>query len=124
MVRSKNGHSGFFSKCPNCQQVKVEHLKSCNLLQEIHIPTWKWEDINMDFVVCLPRTQKSYDSIWVVVDRLTKSNRFIPVKSSYLAEDYATIFLDEILCHGILLSIILNRAHNSNLEFGGRSKKG
>ena len=53
----------FVAKCPNCQQVKAEHQKSGGLLQEIQIPTWKWEDINMDFEVWLPRTQKSYDSI-------------------------------------------------------------
>ena len=91
----------------NCQQVKAKHLKSGGLLQEIHIPTCKWEDINMDFVVGLPRTQKSYDSIWVVVDQLTKSARFIPVKSSYPAEDYARIFVDKIVWHhDIPLSII------------------
>ena len=84
----------FVTKCPNCQQVKIEHLKPGGLLLQIKIPTLKWEEINMDFVVGLPRTQKSYDSIWVVVDRLTKSARFIPVKSLYSAEDYAKIFLD------------------------------
>ena len=64
----------------------------------------------MDFVVGLPLTQKSYDSIWVVVDRLTKSARFIPIKSAYSPEDYARIFLDEIVCRrGIFLSIISDR---------------
>ena len=58
----------FVAKCPNFQQVKSEHQKPSGLLQEIQIPTWKWEEINMDFVVGLPRTQKSYDSIWVIVD--------------------------------------------------------
>ena len=97
----------FVAKCPNCQQVKEEHQKLGGLLQEIQIPTLKWVDINMEFVVGLSRTQKSYDSIWVVVDRLTKSARFIPVKSSYLTDYYASIFLDEIvLRHGIPLSII------------------
>ena len=95
MGRSKNGHSGFFTKCPNCQQVKVEHLKSGDLLQEIQIPTWKWEYINMDFVVSLPWTKKSFDSISVVVDRLTMSAWFIPIKSTYLLNDYARIFLDD-----------------------------
>ena len=61
----------------------------------------------MDFVVGLPQTQKQYDSIWVIVDRLTKSVHFIPVKSTHSIEDYAMIFIDEIVCrHGIPLSII------------------
>ena len=63
----------------------------------------------MDFVVGLPRTQRQYDSIWVVVNRLTKSSHFIPVKSTYSAEDYARIFIDEIVCfQSILLSINYN----------------
>ena len=70
----------FVSKCTKCQKVKVDHQKSGGLLQEIQITTWKWEDINMDFVVGLPWTQRSYDSIWVIVDRLTKSAHFILVK--------------------------------------------
>ena len=57
----------FVAMLSNCQQVKVEHLKSGGLLQQIKIPTWRWGDMNMDFVVGLPRTQKSYDSIWEVV---------------------------------------------------------
>ena len=76
----------FIAKCPNCQQVKAEHQKSGSLLQEIQVPIWKWEDINMDFVVGFPRTQKQYDSTWVIVYRLAKSSHFNPVKSTYLAE--------------------------------------
>ena len=99
----------FVANCKNYKQVNAEHQKSGVLLQKIQIPTWKWEDINMDFVVSLPRTQKSYDSIWVVVDRLTKSASFIPAKSSYFTRDYARVFPDEIVCcHGIPLSIILD----------------
>ena len=94
----------FVSKCPNCQRVKAKHQKSGTTGD----PTsyLKVEDVNMDLVVGLPRTQKSYDSIWVVVDRLTKSARLIPVKSTYSAKDCAMIFIDEIVClHGFLLSI-------------------
>ena len=72
----------------------------------------------MDFVVGLPRTQKQYDFIWVIVDRLTKSAHFIPVKYTYLAEDYARIFIDEIGCrHGILLSIISDRVAQFTSRF-------
>ena len=79
----------------------------------------------MDFVVGLPRTQKKNDSIWVVVDRLTKSAHFISVKSTDSVEDYARIFIDEIVCcHGIPLSIIRIEVHNSHLGFEGYYKKG
>ena len=64
----------------------------------------------MDFVVGLPRTRRQHDSIWVIVDRLTKSAHFIPVKSTYRAEDYARLYIDEIVrWHGIPLSIISDR---------------
>ena len=67
----------FVAKFPNCQQVKAEHQNLGGLLQEIQETTWKCKDIYMDFVVGLPQTQKQYDSIWVIVDRLTKSAHFI-----------------------------------------------
>ncbi|WMV38019.1 hypothetical protein MTR67_031404 [Solanum verrucosum] len=51
---------GFVAKCPNCQQVKVEHQKPGGMTQEINIPTWKWELINMDFIAGLPRTHRLY----------------------------------------------------------------
>ena len=73
----------FIAKCRNCKQVKVEHQKWGVLLQQNQVPTWKWEDINIDFVVGFPRKQKQYDSIWVVVDRFTKSAHFILFKSTY-----------------------------------------
>ena len=111
--------SEFVAKCPSCQQVKAEHQKPGGLLQEIQVPTWKWEDINMDFVVGLPRNQKQHDSIWVIVDRLTKSTHFILVKSTYSVEDYARIFIDEMLCHHeIPLSIIIDRAAQFTFRFG------
>ena len=78
----------------------------------------------MDFVVGLPQTQKSYDYIWVVVDRLTKSARFIPITSSYLVEDYAKIFADEICRHGILLSIISDRSAQFKSRFWSSFQKG
>ena len=79
----------------------------------------------MDFVVGLPKTQTQYDSIWVVVYRLIKSVHFILVKSTYSAEYYAKIFIDEIVCRqGIPLSIISDRVHNSYLGFGGHFNKG
>ena len=66
----------FVAKCPNCQQVKVEQQKLGGMTQEINIPIWKWEVINMDFITGLPRTRRQHDSIWAIVDRVTKSYRF------------------------------------------------
>ncbi|MCF7184069.1 hypothetical protein L3H42_11270, partial [Corynebacterium sp. MC-13] len=61
----------FVFKCPNCQQVKVEHQKLCGLTQNFEISEWKWEVINMDFITGLPRSRKQHDSIWVIVDKMT-----------------------------------------------------
>ena len=73
----------YIAVCDVCQQVKADHLKSAGQLQPLAIPSWKWEDIHMDFIVSLPRTQKGYDSMWVIVDRLTKTAHFIPVNTIY-----------------------------------------
>ncbi|GJV89591.1 putative reverse transcriptase domain-containing protein [Tanacetum coccineum] len=62
----------YVSKCLTCAKVKVEHQKPSGLLQQLKIPIWKWERITMDFITKLPRTPSGYDSIWVIVDRLTK----------------------------------------------------
>ena len=106
----KNDIADFVAKCPNCKQVKAEHQKSGGLTHENQVPSSKWEDINMDFAVSLPRTQPLYDSIWVVVDRLTIFSHFVIVKSTYSVEDYARIFIDQIVCcHDIPLSIISDR---------------
>ena len=101
-----------------------EHQKSRGLLQEIKVPTWMWENINIDFLVGFPRTQKQFDSIWVIIDRLTKCTHFIPVKSTYSAEDYARIFIGEILCHMVFrYPLYWIGVHDSHLGFGGHSKK-
>ena len=73
----------FIVKCPNFKQVKAKNQKSGGLLQEIQVPTWKWDDTSMEFLVGFTWTQKQNDSIWVVVDRLTKYAHFTPIKSTY-----------------------------------------
>jgi hypothetical protein len=69
--------------CDVCQRVKAERWRPAGLLHPLKIPEWKWEEIGMDFIIGLPRTSKGYDSVWVIVDRLTKVARFIPVKNTY-----------------------------------------
>jgi hypothetical protein len=73
----------YVALCDTCQRVKAEHQRPAGLLQPLKIPEWKWEEIRMDFIVGLARTQAGCDSIWVIVDRLTKVAHFIPVKMTY-----------------------------------------
>jgi ribonuclease HI len=71
------------AECDVCRRVKAEHQRPAGLLHPLKIPKWKWEEIGMDFIVCLPRTSARYDSIWVIVDKLTKVSHFILVRSNY-----------------------------------------
>ncbi|GJX56327.1 retrotransposon protein, putative, ty3-gypsy subclass [Tanacetum coccineum] len=79
----KHDVARYVAKCLTCQQVKIEHQRASGLLQPLDIPTWKWDQISMDFVTGLPRTFKMNDAIWVVVDRLTKSAHFLPIQQGY-----------------------------------------
>ncbi|XP_057518512.1 uncharacterized protein LOC130799437 [Amaranthus tricolor] len=69
----------YVSRCLTCQKVKSKHKRPRGLLQPLEIPVWKWNDISMDFIVGLPRTKAGNDALWVILDRLTKSSRFIPM---------------------------------------------
>ncbi|XP_075088504.1 uncharacterized protein LOC142170482 [Nicotiana tabacum] len=100
----------FISKCLVCQQIKVEHQVPAGLLQPLSIPEWKWERITMDFVSGLPRTQRNYDAIWVIVDRLTKSAHFLAIRMDYSLERLAELYINEIVkLHGIPVSIVSDR---------------
>jgi hypothetical protein len=77
--------------CDTCSRVKIEHQKPAGLLKPLAIPVWKWEDISMDFVVGLPRTPKGNDSVWVILDRLTKVAHFVPVKVTFGTERLANL---------------------------------
>nr|GEY93672.1 hypothetical protein [Tanacetum cinerariifolium] len=81
------------NKCLTCAKVKAEHQKPSGLLQQPETPEWKWEKITMDFVSGLPRTPSGYDSIWVIVDRLTKSAHFLPMKKTDSIEKLAQLQL-------------------------------
>ncbi|WVZ70510.1 hypothetical protein U9M48_019171, partial [Paspalum notatum var. saurae] len=96
--------------CDTCQRVKAEYQRPTGMLQPLKIPEWKWEEISMDFIVGLPRTQKGYNSIWVVVDRLTKVAHFIPVNTTYLGARLAELYISRIVClHGVPKRIISDR---------------
>nr|GFC53801.1 putative reverse transcriptase domain, ribonuclease H-like domain, aspartic peptidase domain protein [Tanacetum cinerariifolium] len=92
--------------------VTVTHRtkKPSGLLQQPEIPEWKWENITMDFVNKLPRTRSGHDSIWVIVDRLTKSAHFLAVHDDYKTKKLASLYINEIIArHGVPVSIISNR---------------
>jgi hypothetical protein len=100
----------YVSECDTCQRVKASHLKVAGTLQPLPIPSWKWEDISIDSIVGLPNTFQKYDSIWVIVDRLTKMAHFIPVHTTFTAKKYAEIYLDRIVFfHGVPKMIISDR---------------
>jgi hypothetical protein len=100
----------YVAKCDTCRRVKAIPMKTAGPLQSLPIPTWKWEDISMDFIVGLPRTAKGYDSIWVIVDRLTKIAHFLPVKTYYLVLTYEELYIARILSlHGIPKTIVSDR---------------
>ena len=83
----------YLARCLQFQQVQEEHQHPIGLLQELPIPKWKWETINMDFITRLPKNFRQHDSLMVVVDKLRKEDNFIPVKSSYKAINIAQIFM-------------------------------
>nr|GEV01528.1 retrotransposon protein [Tanacetum cinerariifolium] len=90
--------------------VKIEHQRPSGLLQPLDIPVWKWDEIFMDFVTGLPRTQKKNDAIWVVVDRLTKSAYFLPIRKDFSISRLLDIFQQEIVrLHGTPASIVSDR---------------
>ncbi|GJR62314.1 putative reverse transcriptase domain-containing protein [Tanacetum coccineum] len=108
-VRS-DGTKCLKGRCLTCAKVKGEHQKPSGLLQQPEIPVWKWERITMDFIKKLPRTSSGYDSIWVIVDRLTKSAHFILMNEKYKMERLTRLYLKEIVYrHGVSVSIISDR---------------
>ncbi|GJS32911.1 putative reverse transcriptase domain-containing protein [Tanacetum coccineum] len=100
----------YVSKCLTCAKVKAEHQRQSGLLVQPEIPQWKWDNITMDFVTKLPKSSQGYDTIWVIVDRLTKSAIFIPMKETDPLEKLARMYLKEVVTrHGIPVSIICDR---------------
>nr|GFC34731.1 hypothetical protein [Tanacetum cinerariifolium] len=106
------------------KQVKIEHQRASGLLQQLDIPVWKWDEISMDFVTGLPQTQRRHDAIWVVVDRLTKSIHFLPIRKDYSVSNLAEIFQQEIVrLHGTLQRLYQTETHVSRLVFGKVCRK-
>ncbi|GJX55946.1 putative reverse transcriptase domain-containing protein [Tanacetum coccineum] len=100
----------YVSKCLTCARVKAEHQRPSGLLVQPEIPQWKWDNITMDFITKLPKSSQGYDTIWVIVDRLTKSAIFVPMRETDPMEKLARMYLKEVVTrHGIPVSIICDR---------------
>jgi hypothetical protein len=109
-TRMKREIAKYVFECDTCQRIKASHLKVAGTLQPLPIPSWKWEDLSMDFIVGFPNTSLHHDSNWVIVDRLTKTAHFLPVHTTHRAEKYVEIYIDQIVClHGIPRTIVLDR---------------
>jgi hypothetical protein len=108
----------YVALCDTCQRVKVEHQRPARLLQPLKILEWKWEEIRMDFIVGLPHTQDRYDSIWVIVDHLTKIAHFILVKTTNSGAKLAELYMSRIVClHGVPNKIMSDRGSQFTSKF-------
>nr|ABB47442.1 retrotransposon protein, putative, Ty3-gypsy subclass [Oryza sativa Japonica Group] len=117
-VSMKREIAEFVALCDVCQRVKAEHQRPAGLLQPLQVPEWKWDEIGMDFITGLPKTQGGYDSIWVVVDRLTKVARFIPVKTTYGGNKLAELYFARIVSlHGVPKKIVSDRGSQFTSHF-------
>jgi hypothetical protein len=114
----KRAIAEYVALCDNCLRVKVECQRPTGLLQPLMIPEWKWEEISMDFIVGLQKTQSGYDSIWVIVDCLSKVVHFILVKTTYKGLKPNELYIARIVClHGVPKKIVSNRGTQFTSKF-------
>ncbi|GJU55527.1 putative reverse transcriptase domain-containing protein [Tanacetum coccineum] len=93
----------YVSKCLTCSKVKAEHQKPSGLLVQPEIPEWKWEKMTKDFVTKLPNTENGYDTIWLIVDRLTKSAHFLPMRETDPMETLMKLYMKEVVTDMVCL---------------------
>jgi len=106
----KTNVADYVASCLVCQKAKIEHQRSGGTLEPLDIPKWKWDNISMDFVTHLPRSVRGHDSIWVIVDRLTKCAHFLPINQKMSLDKPVELYVREIVrLHGVPTSIISYR---------------
>ncbi|GJX42597.1 putative reverse transcriptase domain-containing protein [Tanacetum coccineum] len=104
------GSEKMYQDCLTYARVKAEHQRPSGLLVQPAIPEWKWDNITMDFITKLPKSSQGFDTIWVIVDRLTKSAHFLPIRENDPLDKLARLYLNRIVArHGIPASIICDR---------------
>ncbi|GKD76296.1 putative reverse transcriptase domain-containing protein, partial [Tanacetum coccineum] len=97
----------YVSKCLTCAKVKAEHQRPSGLLVQPSIPEWKWDNITMDFITKLTKSSQGFDTIWVIMDRLTKSVHFLPIRKNDPLDKLARLYQNMIVArHGIPILII------------------
>ena len=107
----------YIAKCDICQRVKAGHQRPAGLLQPLQIPEWKWDSVGMDFITGLPTSSRGNDSIWVIVDRLSKVAHFLPVKTTYQSSKLAELYIARIVSlHGVPKNIVSESRNSVYLE--------
>ncbi|GJR75902.1 putative reverse transcriptase domain-containing protein [Tanacetum coccineum] len=88
----------YVSKCLTCARVKAEHQRPSGLLVQLEIPKWKWDNITMDFITSFrAKRRQGFDTIWVIVDRLTKFAHFLPIRENDSLDKLARLYLNKIV---------------------------
>ena len=106
------------AQCLVCQKTKIEHQRSGGTLQPLDVPQWKWDSISMDFVTHLSRSTKGHDSVWVIVDRLTKCAHFLPMNQKWSMDKLAELYVQEVVrLHGVPESIVSDRDPRFTSQF-------
>ncbi|XP_030452092.1 uncharacterized protein LOC115673972 [Syzygium oleosum] len=109
-ILNESGYSQARGKVPNVSTSEGVALQARWTVAPLEIPEWKWEHITMDFVMGLPRSQRGHDSIWVIVDRLTKLAHFLAVRKDFEMDMYAELYMRQIVhLHGVPVTIMSDR---------------
>ncbi|GJZ52716.1 putative reverse transcriptase domain-containing protein [Tanacetum coccineum] len=103
------------------KDVKTEHQQPYGKLQPLEIPVWKWKKITMDLITKLPKIPRQSDTIWVIIDRLTKSAIFLPIKGLMSSKALAELYLHKVVAkHGVPVSIVFDRDNKFTSRFWQR----
>ncbi|GJS29570.1 putative reverse transcriptase domain-containing protein [Tanacetum coccineum] len=114
----------YVSKCLTCARVKAEHQRPSGLIVQPEILEWKWDNITMDIITKLPKSSQGFDTIWVIMDQLTKSAHFLPIKENDLLDKLTRLNLNRIMArHGIPALIIYDRDGRFTSNFWGSFQK-